>query len=372
LCVAIALWAIEDAAGEVRIGLSAPLTGPLAIYGAQVKSGVDQAIDDLNERGGVLDNRVQLISYDDQCDPQRGPSIAARLADEDRVALVIGPACTAVALAALPVLGSKETSLVDILPSAVASALTERGYSNVFRVVPRADRQGPVAGAYLQRTRDYNIAVLNDGSSYAREIGGALRQALPNLQDETRLQAEYDPGQPDFRAIIERLRAANIKVAYVAGLPTGFGNLVRQARAASIQALFVGSDAAASPQLWSIAGDSAEGTLLTFFPDPARNPQSAPIVERMQRAGRQSSIYGLYAYAAVQAWAQATTSARSFDAKSVSAALHGGSLETVIGPVAFDQKGDIRELDYVFYRWQSGRVAQMNDRPPPPPPPPPQ
>ena len=75
--------------------------------------------------------------------------------------------------------------------------------------------------------------------------------------------------------------------------------------------------------------------------------------------------------AAVQMLAQATAKAGSLDATKIAAVLHEGQFDTVIGPVAFDPKGDIKDLNYEFYRWQQGTAVQLNDRPPPPPPPPP-
>jgi branched-chain amino acid transport system substrate-binding protein len=370
LGTAIALCAVDNAAGQVRVGISLPMTGPLAFYGVQIKSGVDQAIDDLNERGGVLGTPIELLTYDDQCDVKQGLRIAERLVKVDKVAFVIGPACSSVALAVVPVLGSSPKLVVDILSSAVASALTENGYSNIFRIVPRADRQGPIVSAYLQRIRGYNIAILNDGTPYATEIDTALRRAWPNLETDTKFQGRYSFAQSDFAPLIAQLRASDIKVVYVAGLPTGLGNLVREARAEHLPALFVASEMAWSPQLWSIAGESTNGILFTFFPDPSRNSQTAPVVARMRQKGREPSVNGLYAYAAVQAWGQAVTTAGTFDAEKVASMLHDRPLETVVGSVAFDSKGDVKELEYVFYRWQQGRITQMNDRPPPPPPPP--
>jgi branched-chain amino acid transport system substrate-binding protein len=355
-------------ADEIRVGISAPMSGPSAIYGAQVLSGVEQAVEDLNAGGGVLGKLIELVTRDDKCDPGRAKTIAEELVDKEKVTLVIGPACSAAAIAALPIFGSRENQVVDILPSATASALTERGLANIFRIVPRADRQGPIASAYLQQLNGYNVAILSDESSYAAEIDGALRRSWPRIETDAKLQDKYSLSQTDFSPLIERLRGSDIKVVYVAGVSTGLANLIRQARANGLQALFVASDAAAYPQLWSVAGDSADGMLFTFFPDPT--PEAGPIVQRMQQKGREPSIDGLYAYAALQVWTQAASKAGTFDAHKVSEVLHAQRQDSVIGPVAFDSKGDIKELNYVFYQRQKGKVVQMNHRPPPPPPPP--
>jgi branched-chain amino acid transport system substrate-binding protein len=198
-----------------------------------------------------------------------------------------------------------------------------------------------------------------------------LEKTWPTVNSDTKFQAEYSVTQTDFIPIIQQLRAANIKVVYVTGNPLGLGNFVRQARTAGLQALFVASDTAESQQFKDTARDDSNGTLFTFYPDPSRNPRAEAIAKKMQESGRPPSVRGLYAYAALQTWTQAVTKAGRFDAQTVASTLHAQSLDTIIGPVAFDQKGNIRELGYTFYQWQDGRAGEMNHRPPPPPPPPP-
>ena len=191
------------------------------------------------------------------------------------------------------------------------------------------------------------------------------------MKSDTKFQAEYSLTQTDFIPIIQQLRTSDIKVVYVTGNPLGVGNLVRQARTAGLQALFVASDTAETQQFRDTAGKSSDGSLFTFYPDPSRSPRAEPIAKKMQENGRPPSVRGLYAYAAVQTWAQAVTKAGTFDAQTVASTLHAQSLDTIIGPVAFDPKGNIKELSYTFYQWQDGKAEEMNHRPPPPPPPPP-
>jgi len=370
LGLTLALYALDGAVGQVRVGVSLPMTGPAAVYGLQILPALQQAADDLNQQGGVLSKPIELVASDDSCDPRMALPKVQRLVEEKHVALMIGPACSAVALATLPYLGT-ENRVINML-SAVASALTERGSSTVFRIVPRAELQGPIASTYLQSIKgDYNVAVLNDQTPYAGEITGALRRAWPKLDAETKFQGTYSLGQVDFTPLIQQLRSSDIKVVYVAGTPFGLGNLVLQARAQGLQSLVVGSDAAASPLFGTAARESANGTMVNFFPDPSKNPQSQPILGRMREKGRPPSVIGLYAYAALQAWAKAATSAGTFEVDKVSAALHSQQIATVIGPVAFDARGEVREVDYTFYQWRDQTIVEVNHRPPPPPPPPP-
>jgi branched-chain amino acid transport system substrate-binding protein len=196
-------------------------------------------------------------------------------------------------------------------------------------------------------------------------------QAWPDLEAQVKVRAQYGIGEVDFASVLAKLKAANSQIIFVAGGPEGLANLVRQARSAGSRALFVAANAAASPTVRERAQDAAEGLLFTFFPDLSRMPAAAPVVARMRDKARGPSVYGLYAYLAIQIWAQAATSAGSVKAAPVSTSLHQRPFEGLPGPISFDEKGDVRQLDYVFYQWQDGRPQQMNNRPPPPPPPPP-
>lgn len=370
LGAALAFCAFDDVVAQVRVGVSLPMTGPFAVYGQQILPALQQAFDDLNGQGGVLGKPIEPVVIDDRCDPAIALNKAQELVERDHIALMIGPACSSAALATLPYLGVENRAIIML--SAVASVLTERGSSNVFRIVPKAALQGPIVSTYLQRIKgDYNVAVLNDQTPYAGEITDALRRAWPNLDAETKFQAKYSIGQADFTPLIQQLRSSDIAVVYVAGGPVGLGSLILQARAEGLQSLFVGSDTAASPIFGSAARESANGTLATFFPDPNKTPESQQILGRMREKGRPPSVIGLYAYAALQAWAKAATSVGTFDVDRVSAALHSQQFATTIGPVAFDAKGDVREIDYTFYQWHDQTITEVNHRPPPPPPPPP-
>ncbi len=364
------VFALGGALGQVRVALSVPMTGPLAFYGAQVEPAVRQAVDDLNQQGGVRGQPIDLIVSDDRCDPATALRQVQRSVEVDHASLVIGPICSLAAAATLQYLGTGNRT-INILTSPSPSALTESGYSNLFRIVPRGELQGRVASTYLQSIRgNYNVAVLQDDTPYANEIIGALRRAWPNLDFATRYQSTYSVAQTDFTPIIERLRTSDIKVVYVAGVSFAMGSLIRQARAQGLQSLFVGSDTAALPPLLAVAGESVNGTLFNFFPDPTQIAQNQPILARMTQRGRQPSVYGLYAYAALQVWAKAATIAESVDPQRVASELHSRRLDTVIGSVAFDARGDVREVDYTFYEWREQRIVQLNHRPPPPPPPP--
>ena len=131
---------------DVLIGNASPLTGPISWIGAHYLVGTELAVDDLNAKGGVLGEQVQLISVDDACDTEQAV-VAAQKLISDGVTFVVGHVCSGAAIAAAPVY--EAAGVIMMSASATNPRLTEEGHANVFRVVGRDDQQGIIGGDYL-------------------------------------------------------------------------------------------------------------------------------------------------------------------------------------------------------------------------------
>jgi branched-chain amino acid transport system substrate-binding protein len=136
--------------------------------------------------------------------------------------------------------------------------------------------------------------------------------------------------------------------------------MIRQAREQGYGAQLVSGDALVTDEYWKITGDSGEGTLMTFSPDPRKNPAAAPVVKKFRDTGYEPEGYTLYTYGAIQAWAQAAKKAGSTDTGKVIAALRGGDFGTVLGNIGFDDKGDVTAPGSVFYVWKNGTYDYAN------------
>src|SRR5476649_2911172 len=128
----------------------------------------------------------------------------------------------------------------------------------------------------------------------------------------------------------------------------------------------------ADDEFAAIAGPGAEGTLMTYSPDPRNNPKNKEIVELFRKKrGFEPQAYTLYSYAAVQIIKQAAEEARSLDPKVIAEVMHSGKVfKTVLGDVSFDKKGDLsndgyvvggkRKERYVLYTWKKGPDGKIS------------
>lgn len=343
-------------AEEVRVGVATPLTGPAAAFGEQVKNGAEQAAKDINAAGGILGSPLTLKMGDDANDPKQGVSVANYFVS-DQVVAVIGHLSSGVSIPASDIYA--EAGMIQITPSATNPMLTDRGLKNVFRTTGTDNQMATFGGSWLsQHRKDKKIAVLHDktagGNGVAEKVVGALKAggvADPVLEG-------INPGEKDYAAVISKLKAAGVEVVYLSLFPAEAGLIIRQARDAGFRAEYFGSDSLATNEIWQIAGGAAEGLRFTFAPDPVTSDRAKKAVEAMKATGIEPEGFTLYSYAAVQIYAAAANGAGSTDVTKVSDYMRSHTFDTVIGPVAFDDKGDIPGFNYVWYVWHDGQYSQ--------------
>lgn len=354
----VAALALTTAAhAEVTIATAGPMTGQYASFGAQMQAGAERAVADLNAAGGVLGETVNLLIGDDACDPRQAVSVANQMVN-DGVVFMAGHFCSGSSIPASEVY--TEEGILQISPASTNPALTDDGGSNVFRVCGRDDQQGLIAAGYIaDNFGDANIAVVHDRTAYGQGLAEATRDSLNDAGLLETLFEAYTPGESDYSALVTLLNDNAIDVLYVGGYHTEAGLMVRQMREQGMDTQLISGDALVTDEYWSITGDAGEGTLMTFGPDPRNLESAAEVVEGFRADGIEPEGYTLYTYAAIQVWADAVEMAGSMELDAVIEAMHSKTFDTVIGPITFDEKGDILEPAYVWYEWTGGTYVEQ-------------
>ena len=164
-------------------------------------------------------------------------------------------------------------------------------------------------------------------------------------------------GDKDFSALIAKMKEAGVSVVYYGGLHTEAGLIMRQLADQGLKATFMSGDGIVSNELASIAGDAVDGTLMTFAPDPRKNPNAKELVEKFRAAGFEPEAYTLYSYAALQIVAAAADKVGSADDAQKVAEDDQGRAARGRPPSAtsaIDAKGDITRPDYVHLHLEEG------------------
>lgn len=343
---------------QIKLGVAGPITGPSAAFGAQLRNGAEQAVEDINASGGILGQKITLHLGDDVSDPKQGVSVANKMVGEE-VRLVVGHFNSGVTLPASEIYA--ENNILMISPSATNPKITERKLWNVFRTCGRDDQQGLVAAAHIVKNfAGKRIAIIHDKTTYGQGLADETRKAMSAKGLKDVLYEGVNTGEKDFSALVAKLKAAKIDLMYWGGLHTELGLIIRQSRDVGFNIQVMGADGIVSDEFASIGGPGVEGTLMTFPPEPRNRPEAAAVIKRFEAKKINPEAYTLYSYAAVQVMKQAAEKAKSLDSRKMAEAIHSGmEFNTVLGKMSYDKKGDRTNLDYTVYTWKKGADGKV-------------
>ena len=354
---ALALLGTSAAWADLAIATAGPMTGQYAVFGEQMKRGAEMAVKDINAAGGINGEQLVLQVGDDACDPKQAVAVANQFVNAE-VKFVAGHFCSGSSIPASAVYN--EEGILQISPASTNPKLTEQGFENVFRTCGRDDVQGIYAANYVvDNNLASKVAIIHDKSAYGKGLADEFKKELNRLGVTEVMYEAVTAGDKDFTALITKMKDAGVDLIYHGGYHTEAGLIVRQARDQGFNAQLMSGDALVDKQYWEITGPTGEGTLMTFAPDPRKNPAAAEVVERFKADGYDPEGYTLYTYAAIQAFADAAAKAGSTDPEAVAQALRENTFDTVLGTLAFDEKGDVKNPEYVMYVWKDGQYGEL-------------
>jgi branched-chain amino acid transport system substrate-binding protein len=351
--LAVGLAACKREPDTIKIGIAGPMTGSVAKFGEQLKKGAETAVADINSAGGVNGKKLELVVGDDACEPKQAQSVANKLV-EAKVHVVIGHFCSASTIPASNVYA--ENNILQITPASTNPQVTERKIPTIFRTCGRDDQQGDVAGDYIAKLKPKNVAIIHDKSTYGQGLADATKNRLNNTHKIKEVLYEgINQGDKDFSALITKMKGAKIDAIFFGGYHTEAGLLVRQAFDQGLKAKFVSGDALVTDEFSSVVGKNpaTAGVVMTFGADARKLPDAKAVVEKFKAGGYDPEGYTLYTYAAIQAAVAALkANNNSKDGKVLAAWLKANTVPTVMGPKAWDEKGDLKTSDYVVYSWK--------------------
>jgi branched-chain amino acid transport system substrate-binding protein len=290
---------------------------------------------------------------DDACNPDQAVAVANEIANE-KLPIVIGHLCSGSSIPASKVYADHH--IIEISPASTNPKYTdERPGPGIMRVCGRDDQQGRIAGEFLAwRFKDKNVAMVDDKSDYGKGLVDQTRKYMNQAGKKEVLSDEIDDGGKDYSALVGKLKAANVDVLYFGGYHPEAAIIVKEMHDQGMKTTLVAGDALSTLAFWDVAGDAAEGTLMTFSPDPRRIPDAESVVAEFKAKGVEPEGYTLFSYGALQAWAQAVDNAKTVDFDPVVAALQKGTFRSVLGDFHFNDKGDVNLPSFVVYEWKNG------------------
>ena len=358
--VCSALLPAVYAADTITIALAGPTTGPVTQYGTLQNIGANMAVEQLNAKGGMNGKQLVAKIYDDACEPKQAVTVANQIVN-DGVKFVIGHLCSPATIPAAKIYNDE--GILMISGASTAPELTEKGYETVFRTIGLDSQTAPISAEYVKNElKPQGIAILHDKQQYGQGLADAMKKILEEAGLKVVVFEGVNKGQTDFSALITKMKAANIDFVYWGGYHPEAGLILRQGAAQGFRPAFMGADGLDNQDLIAIAGEAADGVLITAPVDFSKVPDNAELVKAFADKGQDpSGPFIMNSYAALQAIVETGNKLGTEDPAAIAAELHKGeSLKTPIGEIAFDDKGDLKSFNFVVYRMdKEGKKTQL-------------
>jgi branched-chain amino acid transport system substrate-binding protein len=354
------LVGIGTAADTIKLGVAGPHSGDLASYGIPTVKAAELVVKKINANGGVLGKQVELLVEDDVCKPEIATNTATKLVSE-KADVVLGHICSG---ATKPALGIyKDAKIIAMSPSATNPALTQSGdYPNFYRTIASDDAQAQLEVDFaLNNLKAKKIAVLHDKGDYGKGLAEFAKSFLEkDPRAEVVLFEGVTPGAVDYSAVVQKIKQSGADAVIFGGYHPEASKIVTQMRKKKMKTAFVSDDGVKDDTFIKVAGQYAEGVHATGPKDLSRNPMYNEAVEEHRKAyGEDPGAFYPQAYAATLALLNAIEKAGSTDYDALRKALQTNDVDTPLGKIRFDAKGDASGVGFSVYQVKNGKYVEV-------------
>ena len=309
---------------------------------------VESAIAELRETGGLLGRPIRLLRFAEDCSSGTAEIVAGQIVARG-ADVVIGHQCSAAAIAAAPIYARHGIMMIASGPR--TPRLTDaRAGAQTFRLAGRDDRFGAeTAELIVRRFPARRVAIVHDRSLQARNLADAADRELRNRGVVPVLRDVYTSGERSYKRAIERLAAAEAEVIVIPAQPVEAALIIEGLRARNSNATVIGSDILAVPEMEAVAQRLGE-SLIVLLPWPQLNASVTSSSGTSSSRGTRPTLERV----AVEVWARAVQRAKSLDPAAIARVLETEPVETSLGQIRFDLKGDAVVPSYVAHTWRDG------------------
>ncbi len=326
-----------SAAGIIKIGGVAPLSGNVAVYGVECKNGIDLAVEEINAAGGVAGKKLVFICEDDEGMPDKTVNAFKKLITKDKVSIVIGSLTSGCAKAITTL--AQARGVVQIAPAATSPDITDAG-NFIFRACFIDPFQGTVGGKFAaENLGAKNAAILYDlQNDYSVGLTENFKTSFAAAGGRIVAEESYAGGDKDFNAQLTKIKNASPDVVY---LPDYYGTVAlvaKQLRAQGIQCPIVGADG------WDgLVGTAGDEVLNGYYSnhyaiDSTEDKVREYVAAFRAKYNKNPNAFAALGYDSVYMVKDAIEAAGSTDAAAVRSALEKTNGSYVTGHLTFDAK----------------------------------
>ncbi|ACD17537.1 branched-chain amino acid ABC transporter substrate-binding protein [Paraburkholderia phytofirmans] len=347
----------------VKIGHAAPLTGPIAHLGKDNENGARLAIDEINTQGLTIDGhkiQLELDAQDDAADPKTGTAVAEKFVD-DHVVAVVGHLNSGVSIPASKIYS--DAGILEISPSSTNPGYTQQGFKTTYRVVATDAQQGPALANYATKVLNAKrIAIVDDSSVYGKGLADEFAKTVQASGAKIVARESTNDRATEFQAVLRKIKRVQPDVIMFGGMDATGGPFTKQAAALGIRAKILGGDGVCTDKVGELAGTAVQNLVCSEAGLALSKMDKGADFEKkyVDRFHTPVQIYAPFTYDAVYVIVDAMKRANSIEAPKVLAAMPSTDYNGVIGHIAFDDKGDLKEGAITLYDFKDGKKAVLD------------
>jgi len=332
----------------VKLGAVLPLTGQDAIYGVNVRKGVELAFEKVRSREDYP-YPLMLDVRDSESDPQTAAQELNALYESGALA-ALGGVTSKEALEMIDVADQHDRILLS--PSASSPELS--GISkNFYRVFPSDFLEGSKMGNFATQTLEINTVVIVAAESlYGRGSQEVFKNEFERYGGKVAEVIEYPENTSDFSGLMDRVMTINPQAVYLADFAAPIGAMVEALRDRGFRGRILTTSAFAAPEVLSSLGEDAEGVFLTqpaFAPDSDDEVVKAFVSAYRDKYGEDPGLYAAHGYDAMIVLAQALENAsRPTTSEFWKGLRRVRDFQGVTGIIQFDERGDVQKFPRIY------------------------
>jgi len=360
ILIAFSFSCTKKESDTIKLGVAGAHSGDLASYGLPTVKAAELVVNEINAKGGILGRQIELLVEDDVCKPEVATNTATKLVSNG-VHVVLGHICSGATKAALGIY--KGSNIVLMSPSATNPALTQsEDYPNFFRTIASDDAQARLEVDFaLDVLKLKKIAVLHDKGDYGKGLAEFAKEFVEKSgRAELVLYEGITPGAVDYSAVVQKIRQSGAEAVIFGGYHPEASKLVMLMRKKKMDIVFISDDGVKDDTFIKVAGEYAEGVYATGPKDVSSNPLAIHANDSHKEVYKSDpGAFYLNAYAAAQALLNAIEKAGSTDYAAVTKALRTADVDTPLGKIRFDERGDAIGVGFSMYRVVNGVYAEV-------------
>lgn len=347
----------------VKIGHAAPLTGGIAHLGKDNENGARLAIEEVNKAGLELNGKkvkLELVGEDDAADPKTGTSVAQKLVDA-KVVAVVGHLNSGVSIPASKIYS--DAGIVQISPSSTNPDYTKQGFKTTYRVVATDAQQGPALANYAAKSLNAkSVAIVDDATAYGKGLADEFEKTAKAAGVNVVAREATNDKATDFKAILTKIKGKKPDVIMYGGMDATGGPFAKQAKELGIPAKIVGGDGVCTDKVAELAGDAVSNIICSEAGLAlSKMEKGAEFQKRYQdRFNAPVQIYAPFTYDAVMVIVDAMKRANSAEPAAILAEMPKTNYHGVIGNIAFDEKGDMKEGTITLYDYKDKKKSVLD------------